>query len=362
MKASLAFLSTTLYLAHAADTVVFELDVDCIEPLKASAIDGNLSKDEYKTFTDKLIQNSSPLYDEIDVYDDETSAALDSHFDDLTDLCRDIFVSEPEVYCKNNSIHVSDGDDAALQIWRFKVCLRSFEFLNEKVRSEPPSEAPTIPVMQEQSFTNVVTAKVKKGLDKNGAGKQLEGAVENVMQEWISSSEESRDNVQFIVSVTEKVNMINDCRVKKYLSEREVKSFENSSTCYIFTIRTTVRISEQHSKRGTLVIAEAKKIVNTAFLDGVIQEILCPEDDKDMVCQIMTFVEKIPFGPGYQLATAFGIVGSIVLLMAYKTCNCKIGGKRNTSDDSSSEIEVEFPLPKLPREDEKIQLEQQTRF
>ena len=52
---------------------------------------------------------------------------------------------------------------------------------------------------------------------------------------------------------------------------------------------------------------------------------------------------------------AFGVVGALFLLIGWKSCDCK----KQQTDLSEPDIEVEFPMPKLPREDEKVQLEQQ---
>jgi len=96
-----------------------------------------------------------------------------------------------------------------------------------------------------------------------------------------------------------------------------------------------------------------KNMVDKAYKKGELDELLC-NNKTEATCSVITFVDDINRNP-VVFGTAFGVVGALILLIGWKTC----GNKNQKTDLSEPAIEVEFPVPQLPREDEKVQLEQQ---
>lgn len=205
MKASLVTFFSAFYLASAV--VVVEINTECIDPLiGASGIDDTLSKDEYKSFVGDLVKNSSPLYDEIDITTNAISTKLDAIFDNLVSSCPVVFAfGSDQENCGTESIHVGGAADDNVSVSQkyfvFRVCEASLEFLNEEVRSEAPSQAPS--ASQLCSFNNTMTVQIKRedslqDLDIASAGEQLETAVERYLQELMYSPD--FNDVQFAES------------------------------------------------------------------------------------------------------------------------------------------------------------------
>jgi hypothetical protein len=128
---------------------------------------------------------------------------------------------------------------------------------------------------------------------------------------------------------------------------------------------TTDTVAENCSDEEIHVIQTGDEDLSKAFLFTVCEtsiEFLNKKIASDAPSLAPTPIEvdtdDIPTDPNNTplvFGVSFGVVGALFLLIGWKTCDCK---KQHT-DLSEPDIEVEFPMPKLPREDEKVQLEQQ---
>jgi hypothetical protein len=123
--------------------------------------------------------------------------------------------------------------------------------------------------------------------------------------------------------------------------------------CFRYTIQTNVRISSDSIciERRDAIAESLKRRFDNAFRSGELNTFLCTDTE----CYVKTFIET---GREWALPVAFGITGAIFLTFAFFTCRNKSKAQDDDSSSSSVAIQVEFPVPKLPSDDEPIQTEQ----
>lgn len=385
MKKSIAIL-TPLFAAPSAmaqglETVVLDLNEYCGPLLdyanKLSGPTDRLSFEEYKGYVNELITlYSDPygrgnIYQEIDLSRNETSAELKIVFDQLANqVCQDIFQETADSSCSNGSIQVFDGinDLAGGTVnegiaFMFSVCERTVQFMLDQVRSDSPSMAPSYSGALSFSNNFQVEAVISAELRNEGKEPTLESAGNILIrgleqytevQDW-DFVEVDRDGtlvncgIQFFDRTVISSQVIACPARRRTFATVDFDSFQ----CFRYTIETNVRISSDSAciaKRESIADSLKRRFDN-AYRNGELNTFLC----NDTECYILTFIES---GRDWILPLAYGLTGAIFLTFAVFTCRNKTKAGGDDDSMSSSAIEVEFPIPQLPRDEEPIQIEQ----
>mmetsp|Transcript_1273 Transcript_1273/g.2324 ORF Transcript_1273/g.2324 Transcript_1273/m.2324 type:complete len:392 (-) Transcript_1273:2396-3571(-) len=380
--AILAILIAVINKSQGLDTVVLD-PIEYCAPLVDYATSSvgpadRLSFDEYKGYVNELISiypdpfNRGNIYEEIDLARNETSMELRAVFDELAnEVCQSVFGDIDPTRCSGDSIQVFEGisnlggGDISVEVaFMFTVCESSVQFLLGQVRTDSPSMAPSY--SGELSFSNnyqleaVVSAELRdagKEPTLESAGNSLIQALESYtkVQSWdyIESSGDEVVNceIQFFDRVIVSSASV-DCPVRRSTFSNVAFS---ESQCFRYSIQTNVRISSDSVciERRAAIAESLKNRFDNAFRSGELNTFLCTDTE----CYVLTYTDETE--RDLALPIALGVTGALFLTIAFFTCRTKSKSADDDDDShSSAAIQVEFPIPKLPRDDEPIQIEQ----